>query len=54
MSQKLDLEKDDAKNQIPEGFMKETFPLKKRKYGEEQPGIKVGPFKIRIPLIHHE
>lgn len=41
-------------NVVPEGFMTEKFPLKKRGYGEEQPGIKFGPFKIRIPLIHHE
>lgn len=45
---------DVAAQEVPEGFMQERFPLKKRKYGEEQPGIKVGPFKIRIPLIHHE
>lgn len=43
-----------VQQQIPEGFMTEKFPLKKREYGKEQPGIKVGPFKIRIPLIHHE
>lgn len=40
--------------QIPEGFMTERFPIKKREYGGEQPGIKVGPFMIRLPLIHHE
>jgi len=40
-------------SQIPEGFMQGTFPLIKREYGEEQPGIKFGPFCIRIPLIHH-
>ncbi|WMJ82796.1 hypothetical protein ACS3UN_01860 [Oscillospiraceae bacterium LTW-04] len=39
---------------IPENFMTERFPLKKRKYGEEQPGIKLGPFTLRLPLIHHE
>ena len=38
---------------IPAGFMSGLFPLKKRLYGEEQPGIKVGPFCIRLPLIHH-
>ncbi len=38
----------------PEGFMTERFPLRKREYGGEQPGIKVGPFTIRIPLVHHE
>lgn len=42
------------KVEVPEGFMTGKFPLKKRAYGEEQPGIKVGPFKIRLPLIHHE
>ena len=40
------------KVEVPEGFMTGKFPLKKRAYGEEQPGIKVGPFKIRLPLIH--
>jgi hypothetical protein len=43
-----------ASSKIPEGFMTEKFPIMKRKYGEEQPGIKLGPFKIRLPLIHHE
>ena len=38
----------------PEGFLSGTFHLKKRAYGAEQPGIKIGPFMIRIPLIHHE
>ncbi len=38
----------------PADFNARRFPLKKRKYGEEQPGIKLGPFTIRIPLIHHE
>lgn len=38
----------------PEDFLSGTFPLKKRAYGAEQPGIKIGPFMIRIPLIHHE
>jgi hypothetical protein len=38
---------------IPEDFMKGTFPLQKRKYGEEQPAIKLGMFRIRLPLIHH-
>ena len=42
------------KVEVPEGFMTGKFPLKKRAYGGEQPGIKVGPFKIRLPLIHHE
>ncbi|HBH12982.1 MAG: Membrane protein [Clostridiales bacterium 38_11] len=35
-------------------FQKEKFPLMKRKYGEEQPYIKLGPFKLRIPLVHYE
>ncbi len=35
-------------------FNKERTPLKKRTYGGEQPFIKFGPFKIRIPIIHHE
>ncbi|MCL2853774.1 MAG: hypothetical protein FWE20_12250 [Defluviitaleaceae bacterium] len=45
----------EQKNQheIPENFMKGTFPLQKRKYGEEQPGIRMGIFTIRLPLIHH-
>ena len=28
------------KVEVPEGFMTGKFPLKKRAYGEEQPGIK--------------
>lgn len=40
--------------QIPEGFMTEVFPLKKRKYGGVQPYIPLGPFRLRLPLIHHE
>lgn len=39
--------------QIPDNFNSGSFPLKKRKYGEEQPGIHLGPFCIRLPLIHH-
>ncbi len=39
---------------VPENFLSGKFPLQKRKYGEEQPGIKIGMFKIRLPLIHHE
>jgi len=42
-----------ATHMIPENFMKGTFPLQKRKYGEEQPAIKLGMFRIRLPLIHH-
>lgn len=45
---------DQSPEKLPEGFMTESFPLKKRKYGEEQPYIKAGPFQIRLPLIHHE
>lgn len=37
-----------------ENFNKEKTPLLKRKYGEEQPYIPLGPFKVRIPIIHHE
>lgn len=39
---------------VPEGFMTERFPLKKREYGGQQPFIKLGPFNLRLPLIHHE
>ena len=35
-------------------FNQEKTPLLKRKYGEEQPYIPFGPFKIRLPIIHHE
>ncbi len=28
------------------------FPLKKRQYGGEAPYIPLGPFKLRIPLVH--
>jgi len=31
-----------------------VFPLKKRKWGEEEPYIKFGPFKIRIPFVHYK
>ena len=37
-----------------ENFMKEKTPLRKREYGGEQPYIKLGPFKMRLPIIHHE
>lgn len=40
--------------QEPEGFNSGKFPLKKRQLGGVQPFIKVGPFNVRIPLIHHE
>ncbi|WP_053956836.1 hypothetical protein [Inediibacterium massiliense] len=30
------------------------FPIYKRSYGEEQPYISIGPFKVRLPLIHYE
>ncbi|MEM1484136.1 hypothetical protein V6615_04545 [Oscillospiraceae bacterium PP1C4] len=52
MSQATETKKVD--NKVPEGFMTEKFPLKKRKYGEEQPYIKLGAFQMRLPLIHHE
>lgn len=38
----------------PENFNSGKFPLKKRELGGVQPHIKVGPFNVRIPLIHHE
>jgi len=38
----------------PEGFNSGKFPLKKRQLGGVQPFIKLGPFNLRIPLIHHE
>lgn len=38
----------------PEGFNSGKFPLKKRELGGVQPFIKVGPFNVRLPLIHHE
>ena len=38
----------------PEGFNQGKFPLKKRELGGVQPHIKVGPFNVRLPLIHHE
>jgi hypothetical protein len=44
----------DKKIAVPADFLTGKFPLKKREYGKEQPGIKIGPFMIRIPLIHHE
>lgn len=40
--------------QEPEGFNSGKFPLKKRQLGGIQPFIKLGPFNLRIPLIHHE
>lgn len=42
------------KHPVIEGFNKEKTPILKRKYGEEQPYIPLGPFKMRIPVIHHE
>ncbi len=39
--------------QEPEGFNSSKFPLKKRELGGVQPYIKLGPFNVRIPLIHH-
>lgn len=40
--------------QAPEGFNSGKFPLQKRQLGGVQPHIKLGPFNLRIPLIHHE
>lgn len=37
----------------PEGFNQSKFPLKKRELGGVQPYIKLGPFNLRLPLIHH-
>ena len=48
-------ELDPKELQVPESeFMKGTFPLQKRKYGEEQPGIPLGMFTLRLPLVHHK
>ena len=41
-------------DKMPNNFNKEMFPLLKRKYGEEQPSIPLGPFRMRLPLLHHE
>ena len=43
-----------AKILEPAGFNSGKFPLKKRQLGGVQPYIKLGPFHLRIPLIHHE
>ncbi|MCD8121474.1 MAG: hypothetical protein LUE65_04440 [Clostridiales bacterium] len=37
----------------PEGFNEGKFPLMKRELGGVQPYIPLGPFHLRIPLIHH-
>lgn len=37
-----------------ENFNQEKTPLLKREYGGEQPYIPLGPFKMRLPVIHHE
>lgn len=37
-----------------QNFNQEKTPLLKREYGGEQPYISLGPFKMRIPIIHHE
>ncbi|MCL1993626.1 MAG: hypothetical protein FWG66_11845 [Spirochaetes bacterium] len=37
-----------VQDQIPEDFNKGLFPLRKRKWGEEQPGIKAGLFATCI------
>ncbi|UMZ73762.1 solute carrier family 23 protein [Natranaerofaba carboxydovora] len=33
---------------------KQTFPLRKREEGGEQPYFPLGPFKIRLPLVHYK
>lgn len=43
-----------AELEAPENFNSGKFPLKKRELGGIQPYIKLGPFNLRIPLIHHE
>ncbi len=40
--------------EVIKDFNKERTPIKKREYGGEQPYIPLGPFKMRIPVIHHE
>ena len=39
--------------QKPQGFNEGKFPLLKRELGGVQPYIPLGPFHLRIPLIHH-
>ena len=39
--------------QRPEGFNESKFPIHKRELGGVQPYIPLGPFHLRIPLIHH-
>ena len=43
-----------ATAKMPEHFNEGKFPLKKREFGGVQPYIPLGPFNLRIPLIHHE
>ena len=49
-----DLKKPNVTMTEPEDFNKGTFPLKKRTLGGVQPYIKLGPFHMRLPLIHHK
>ena len=30
------------------------FKSARRKYGNRQPGIHIGPFVVRLPLVHHQ
>lgn len=46
--------KDVKSKDAVENFNSGKFPLKKREYGGVQPYIKLGPFNLRIPFIHHE
>ena len=48
-----EIQNTNAAVQAPEGFNEGKFPLKKRKLGGVQPYIHVGPFQVRLPLIHH-
>ena len=41
-------------NEVPENFNQCHFPLKKRELGGVQPYINLGPFHLRLPLIHHQ
>ena len=41
-------------NEKIKNFNKEKTPFLKREYGGEQPYIPLGPFKVRLPIIHHE
>lgn len=48
------IENKNSKKATVENFNSGKFPLKKREYGGVQPHIKLGPFNVRIPFIHHE